>query len=817
MNAVCKISLCNKRTNRRYRNLEKPWEWLKERNRNPIRTAETVREYPKLSREERDAVKDQGGFVGGWLREGVRKNGNVICRSIGALDADNIPEGVNFPARVRAALPGMEWFLYSTHKHTPEAPRFRLVILFDREVSEEEYPALMRQVAKDIGMDFFDDSTYQANRMMYWASCPSDGIFHFDESSGQALPVDRYLARYEDWRDTAQWPVSSRESEVVRSEASAQQDPLTKEGIVGAFCRTYFPVQEALEKFLPEVYAPTGADGRWDYIPADSTAGVVIYSDRFVYSHHTTDPACGKLLNAFDIVRVHLFGDEDPKGSFRKMSDFALAQEEVRLRLDAERQESAAADFSGEVTGYPPAERDWTKDLKYKAKSCVPEASAENLMLIFRHDPLLQGFARNEMAHRVQVTGILPWPRAEGNRFWTDVDTSCLKVYLDIHYTSFPDRVHTACFDNTAQLRKFHPVRDYLENLPEWDGECRIEHLFQRCLEAEDTPYVRAVARKVFAAAVARILSPGVKFDSIPVLDGAQGIGKSSFFRELAGSEFYSETLSLTDMSDKSGAEKLQGFWIVEIGELAGMRKADIEKVKAFLSTMDDTYRPSYGKVVESHPRQCIIVATVNGERGYLRDTTGNRRFWVVKCGRTEMAKKFSFSPEERDQVWAEALWLWRNGEKLYLEENLLPEAEEIQRAALEEDERQGIVEAYLETLLPLSWPDMDLYARRSFLLDSRDPTRPEGVVRRETVSNLEIWSECFGNDPMNMRKQDSADIAAILLRIGGWERTGKRETIPLYGRQRLYVRCPAVPDGPLPGQGDNGTEKEVPSYDFLD
>ena len=337
MNAVCKISLCNKRTNRRYRNLEKPWEWLKERNRNPIRTAETVKEYPKLSREERDAVKDQGGFVGGWLREGVRKNGNVICRSLGALDADNIPEGANFPARVRAALPGMEWFLYSTHKHTPEAPRFRLVILFDREVSEEEYPALMRQVAKDIGMDFFDDSTYQANRMMYWASCPSDGIFHFDESSGQALPVDRYLARYEDWRDTAQWPVSSRESEVVRSEASAQQDPLTKEGIVGAFCRTYFPVQEALEKFLPEVYAPTGTDGRWDYIPADSTAGVVIYSDRFVYSHHATDPACGKLLNAFDIVRVHLFGDEDPKGSFRKMSDFALAQEEVRLRLDAER------------------------------------------------------------------------------------------------------------------------------------------------------------------------------------------------------------------------------------------------------------------------------------------------------------------------------------------------------------------------------------------------------------------------------------------------------------------------------------------------
>ena len=248
-----------------------------------------------------------------------------------------------------------------------------------------------------------------------------------------------------------------------------------------------------------------------------------------------------------------------------------------------------------------------------------------------------------------------------------------------------------ACFTKVAEDRRFHPVRDYLKSLPPWDGECRVEMLFIRCLQAEDTPYTRAVARKVMAAAVARIMEPGVKFDSIPVLDGAQGIGKSSLFRELAGSEYYSETLSLTDMSDKSGAEKLQGFWIVEIGELAGMRKADIEKVKAFLSTSDDVYRPSYGRVVESHPRQCVIVATVNGERGYLRDTTGNRRFWVVKCNQTEQARKFSFTPEERDQIWAEALWLWDHGEKLYLEDDLRDEAEQIQRSAMEEDDRQGL------------------------------------------------------------------------------------------------------------------------------
>lgn len=805
MNMMCKVSLCNRRTNSRYKNQEKPWEWLKEKNRTPVRTTETVEEYPRLPKAERDALKDQGGFVGGWLKDGVRKNGHVLCRSVGALDADHIPEGVNFPALVREKLGGFDWFLYSTHRHTPAAPRFRLVVLFDREVSEEEYPPLMRQVAKDIGMDLFDDSTYQANRMMYWASCPSDGQFVFNESSGQALPADRYLGRYADWKDTSQWPVSSREPEILKQAAERQQDPLNKEGLVGVFCRTYFPVQAALEKFLQGVYAPTDCDGRWDYVPAESTAGVVIYDDRFVYSHHTTDPACGKLLNAFDIVRIHRFGNDDTKKSYQEMCALALEQDEVKLRLDKERQEALEADFGGYTPEKQTEEPDsaWKMKLRYRPKSKELESTSWNLMLILRNDPDFMNFAFNEMAGKVQITGDLPWTRPEGNRFWRDADTAQMKVLLDNRYTVFPDRVLEACFTKATEDRRFHPVRDYLKALPPWDGKKRIETLFQRCLEAADTAYTRAVARKVFAGAVARILQPGVKFDSIPVLDGAQGIGKSSLFRELAGSEYYSETLSLTDMSDKAGAEKLQGFWIAEIGELAGMRKADIEKVKAFLSTTDDAYRPSYGRTVESHPRQCIIVATVNGDNGYLRDTTGNRRFWVIKCGQTEQAKKFSFSGEERDQIWAEAMHLWENGEKLYLDQDMIAAAEEIQRGAMEEDDRQGIVEAYLETLLPEKWQEMDLYERRMWLSGRNDPAQPKGTVQRKKVTNVEIWAECFGNDPGMMKKQDSGDLSAIMLRIRGWERTADRERVQLYGQQRVYVRSDAA---------DNGTSED----DFL-
>ena len=816
MNIICKVSLCNRRDNRRYKNQEKPWTWLKDRNRVPVRTTETAEEYPKLPKAERDALKDQGGFVGGWLKEGIRKNGNVICRTVGALDADNIPAAVNFPALVRARLAGFEWFLYSTHRHTPLSPRYRLVILLDREVSEDEYPALMRQIAHDIGMDYFDDSTYQANRMMYWASCPSNGVFVFEEAEGQPLPADKFLGRYQNWRDTSQWPTSSRESEVVKRSASKQEDPLSKPGLVGTFCRAFFPIQSALEKFLPDVYAPTDHDGRWDYIPADSTSGVVIYDDRFVYSHHTTDPACGKLLNAFDIVRIHMFGDDDSKKSFKLMSAFALEQDEVKLQLDAERRESLAEDFTGyspqgvngpvppTVSSAPddadgsgtcgparpqPVDPDWPKKLRYDPRAKKLENSVWNLLLILNNDPDFRNVAFNELFGRIEVTGPVPWIRPEGNRFWEEADTNQLKALLDIRYTSFTNRNHDVAFGKVVADRRFHPIREYLDALPPWDGEKRVELLLSRCFEAEDSEYVRAVTRKVFAAAVARIYRPGTKFDSILVLDGAQGIGKSTLFRELVTDRYYSETLSLTDMSSKDGAEKLQGYWIVEIGELAGMRKADIEKVKNFLSTLDDIYRPSYGHVVESHPRQAVIIATVNGEKGYLRDITGNRRFWIVKCGQTEQKKRFSITPEERDQIWAEAKALWQSGEKLFLEGDLIREAEAVQATAMEEDDRQGLVEAYLEMLLPANWADMDLYARRNYLYDPKDPLRAQGALRRKTVSNVEIWSECFGKDPAVMKKMDSYEISAIMMRSPGWVRTSKREHIPLYGRQRLYVR----------------------------
>ncbi len=771
------IAYGNRCTAKKWSNKEIEFDTLCERLKTTTRTTESVEEYAKMKRPDRDAAKDKGGFVGGQLKGGRRKRGCVVSRSMLTADLDHARVG--FVDEYEMLTPYAS-VLYTTHGHTPEAPRLRIIVPFTRDVSPDEYQAIARYFAKDWGIDQFDECSYRPHQLMYWPTTPSNGEYICRITEGDWLNPDEFLAG-KDWKDCSRLPTSSRESEVREYSGKKLEDPLTKNGIVGAFCRAY-SVTEAIDAFLGDVYEPAAFDGRYQYIPADSAAGVWIIEDKFAHSFHASDPACGRSLNSFDLVRVHKFGDDDEKKSFQAMADFASRDEKVKMQIARDRVEAANEEFSGE-------DEDWQRKLTYQPRSNVLENSADNLILILSNDPDFANFAFNKMAQRVEVTGETPWRRPEENKFWRDADTAQLKSLLDKKYLTFSTRNHDVAFMKVADDRSYHPIRDYLDALPPWDGVKRVDTLLVRCLEAEDTEYVRAVTRKTFAAAIARIYHPGVKYDSVLVLDGAQGIGKSTLFKELVGEEYYSETLSLTDMNDKSGAEKLQGFWIVEIAELAGMKKADIERVKGFLSTTDDKYRPAYGRTVESHPRQCIIIASVNGGRGYLRDITGNRRFWVVKVNQTEQRKKWKFQEDEKDQIWAEAKVIWENGETLYLEGDLIQEAEVAQKEAMEEDERKGIVEEYLNTLLPDDWERMDLYARRNYLSEPNSPTVPVGTVKRQEVSNIEIWCECFGKNKEEMRPADSYTISAIMIQVGGWERSNRSRRLSIYGKQKLYER----------------------------
>ena len=773
-----KMAVCNKKTDKKYKNREQEWEYLKSRNSSPVRTTETAEEYPKLTKQQRDALKDVGGYLGGWLKGGIRKNGCVALRSIGTLDADHIDDNDAFMHSVKTALDGVTFFLYSTHSHTPDNPRYRIVILFAREVSEEEYPALMRMAAKQIGMDYFDDSTYQANRMMYWASCPSNGQFVFEEQDAGPLDPDKYLGMYVDWRDIMQWPMSSRQSEVIKARGREQADPLQKDGIVGAFCRAY-SISGAISEFLSGIYAPTAAENRYDYIPADSMAGVMVFDDRFSYSFHESDPACGKELNAFDLVRVHKFPDDDDKKSFREMADFASRDEKVKLLILEEKQRNAAADFTED-------DDSWKKQLEYESRSTALKNSLRNITLIMENDPSLKGIVFNQLADGMEIKGDVPWKHPA--RFWRDADDAQLISFVDSNYGSFSDRNYRIAVTKVTDDRSYHPIREMFEALPPWDKAERLETVLIDYLGAEDSPYVRAVTRKALCAAYMRVYHPGIKFDTMIVLNGAQGIGKSTLIAWLGG-EWFSDSLALSDMNDKTAAEKLQGYWILEIGELAGMKKADIDKVKAFISRQDDKYRASFGRRVTPHPRQCVFFGTTNSENGYLRDITGNRRFWNVKVSGRGKWKPWEMTGEVIKQIWAEAAETARAGEKLYLDADLEEYAKKEQREAMEQDDREGIVRNYLDMLLPEGWDGMDIYRRREYFRDQDDPTRTEGTVMRQTVSNIELWCECFGKGKEEMRPSDSYAISAIMVRIEGWVKSGVRQMLPIYGRQRVYTR----------------------------
>lgn len=778
MNQKIKIAVCNRKTDKKYKNQEQDWDYIVGRNRTPIRTSETIEEYPKLPKKQRDELKDNGGFVGGWLKGGTRKNGNVISRMVGMLDADSIPDSTDFLQRTRDALAGRTYFIYSTHSHTLEAPRYRVVILFSRDVSEDEYPALMRMVAKQIGMDYFDDSTYQANRMMFWASCPVNGDFVFEENRGEALDTDKYLSMYQDWRDVTQWPTSNRQSEVISRTLKSQADPLSKEGIVGVFCRAY-SISDAIAEFLPTVYEPSVTADRYDYIPADSSAGVIIYDDKFAYSFHTSDPACEKLLNAFDLVRTHQFSDGDYKKSFQAMADFASKNEKVKGLMLSERQAKAVSDFVDDN------EDSWEKQLEYEPRSTVLKNSLRNLTLILKNDKNLKGIVFNQQLDGMEIRDEVPWKHP--SKYWRDADDAQLISYVDSHYGTFSARNYQIAVAKVTDDRSYHPIREFLEALPEWDKVQRLDTILIDYLGADDNDYVRAVTRKTLCAAIMRVLNPGCKFDSMLVLNGPQGVGKSTLISRLAG-EWFSDSLNLGDTKDKTAAEKLQGYWILEIGELAGLRKAEVETLRSFLSRQNDIYRAAFGKRATPHQRQCIFFGTTNAESGYLRDTTGNRRFWPVKTPGGGHQYSWEISDETVRQIWAEALVYVKAGERLYLDARVNQLAKMEQREAMEADEREGLVRDYLDTLLPDNWESMDLFERRNYLNGTGfADIGLKGNVKRTSVCNMEIWCECFGKERANLKRMDSNELASILIKLD-WERLPNKVRTNLYGPQYIFV-----------------------------
>lgn len=788
------ISTGKSRYEKHWKNKKVLWSALLSKLSKSQETPETHAEFLQMSKDDQDRIKDIGGFVGGHLKDGRRRTGNVVARQILTLDLDYAPVDLADQILNDFTL-DCAMAIYSTHKHTPKKPRMRLIIPLDREVSADEYEAISRKVAEKVGIDYFDDTTYQATRLMYWPSHPTDVAPYFWYYDAQVLKADDVLAEYPDWTDTSYWPESSRMTGIRKKAADKQGNPLEKTGPVGAFCRTY-TVPEAIAKFLPDVYTETAQTDRYTYAAGSTAAGLVIYEGgMFAYSNHSTDPAGGQLCNAFDLVRVHKFSDldEGKEGksgtklpSYKAMVELAINDPETKLQLVADKTASAVDDFAEDL---PEGTDNWRLKLAFNQDGTI-KPSITNAELILTNDEALKSIKYNELAHGIEVTGKLPWKRP--NKYWRDADDAQLYCYISDKYgVSFAENKFTKALLAVVDRRRFNPLRDYLDGLPAWDGTERIDTLLIDYLGAYDNHYVREVTRRTLIGAVKRVYEPGCKFDNVLVLDGRPGIGKSTLLRKLGG-EFFSDSLSLTDTRDKTAAEKLQGIWIMEIGEMQGSRKADIEAIKSFISRQVDEYRAAYGRVVEKHPRVSIICGTTNSVTGFLRDTTGNRRFWPVMVAGDGRVNVWQMLDEVRDQIWAEAVSMYQCGEDAYLDAETENEARKAQHDALEYDEREGKVMAYLDTQLPIDWYDMTVDQRVDYFQNDADPLgvkQEPGIMQRTKVCCTELWVECFGKSERSMSKQDAYDMSNLMARIPGWERTGRRDRIPGYGQQRPFIR----------------------------
>lgn len=668
------------------------------------RTPEAYAEYKKMSKSERDRIKDVGGFVGGSLKNGRRKAENVANRTILTLDLDYVNGDIWSSIEL---LWDFGCLMYSTHTHAPDNQRLRLVIPLSRPVLPDEYQAISRMIANDLGIDQFDDTTYEPCRLMYWPSTSSDGEYIFKVQDEKWLNPDDILNRYTfGWQDVSYWPESSRSRAKINTAIKKQEDPLTKKGIIGAFCRTY-SITEAIDEFLKDVYVPGMDETRYTYSEGSTTGGVVVYDDKFSFSHHGTDPASETLCNAFDLVRIHKFGGFDDEArpdtpanrmpSFTKMTEFASNDKNVMQTLGKERMEKAQEDFG--VVGEE-VDTEWVKELENN-KQGDPKATVKNFRLIIENEPLLKGkIVYNEFLSRAIVVGQLPWDNQfKEERTWNDTDDSGLREFFETYYTSAPKNKYEDAISLAFKNNAFHPIKDYFNTL-KWDEQKRIETLLIDYFGANDTKYVRFVMKKWLVAGVARIYSPGTKFDYVPILSGPTGIGKSTFFRKLAKDKWFTDSLNEFN-NDKIAIEIMSGKFIAEFGELSGMKKSEVNAVKAFITRVEFNARLSFDRRATRRLIQWLYCGTTN-DNEFLKDKTGNRRFWPVDVYKENHKKSvFRDLDNEVDQVWAEAIWLYKDGFKIYpsKEEEVL--AEEQQNAHMEVDELEQIMEDRLNWNTP--------------------------------------------------------------------------------------------------------------------
>lgn len=730
-----------------------------------------------------ESVKDCGGYVAGRLKGTARRKGQVEYRSAVTLDADAASE--TLPAVV-AGL-GLRALVHSTYSHTRAHPRYRVIFpIMGPGLSEEEYPRVARGLIEALGEAQFDPGSTQPERLMFWPATANPDEYEVVECDGAAATAQGLLRDFGGLQATPD------------HKTGPKRDPKELPGVAGAFNRVYDMARAVAEFHLP--YDPVeGEPDRWHYTPAESEGGVIVYPDGYVFSNHASDPAYGRALSMFDLVALHVYGGEDraagvPQSTApadrpsiqRAMREFAARPEIVT--------ELVAADFADDETGEDGAALpEWVLSLHLHPKTGKPLDDVHNWDLLMSHDPVLRGLARNAMDLTTVTRRQFPWRTVEAGKddALTNADRAQISAHLQRAY-NMPRPAQeqlNGVIDMVAQDNAFHPVVEYLEGL-EWDGVSRVETYLPGAADA----YTRRVARLVAVQAVARALDPGVKVDNCLILTGRQGLGKSWFVETMARGW----TCTLGPIEGNGMRDTVMAMtrsWITVADEGFAMKKADAEALKQFVTLTHDVIRLPYAREHVKLPRRQVIWGTTN-DAVFLRAQEGNRRFLIV-----EVAEKLDFgkySDEYVNQVWAEAVHIWKTSRdqyglkdnpELFLNADEEAAAETIRSMATEEDSMTGLIQAYLDTLVPANWADMSPDERISWLQDEE-----QGIVSGthpiETVCSLEIWEIALGRERGKHSRVDILQITNKLKQLPGWfGPSPKALRLPFYGPQRLFTR----------------------------
>lgn len=511
---------------------------------------------------------------------------------------------------------------------------------------------------------------------------------------------------------------------------------------------------------------------KWLYHGSSTGLPGVTVSEGRVFSHHAADPlANGHQNDAFDVFCL-LEHNGDQGVAVKAAVKMLGLERRPAVRppaplaglAPANEVESAAGRESG--LGVEAPAEDWRALLRRNDSGLLPELS--NAYLILKNDPAWQGvLSYNEFADRIEKVAAPPVP--DGCKgAWSDVDASKALVWLQMTYglrlrsSSIADEAaRMVAWDN-----KRHPVREWLDSLPPWAGHHHLENLLPHVFGAVKNEYTCHVGKALLVSAIARVMNPGCKVDEMVVLEGGQGLGKSTCIAELFGLDWYLETAEAP--SNKDFYVVMQGNWVVEIGEMQSFSKADITQVKMTITRRDDKYRAPYDRHASSHPRQCVFVGTTNADT-YLSDPSGARRFLPVLCTKAdvELVRRY------RVQLWAEALALYRQGFRYW---------DYPKEAAAAEQDARYVEDAWEEAIM------------RYVEGDAPEAFYPPGAIGKiNEVTVMGLLQRALQMDVARMGKQEQRRVADILRRMG-WERAKQRRVPGTGERIRPYLR-PGSPE----------------------